>query len=336
MRVGFNETCLEHDTGPRHPETADRLRSVRRSVDAVHGGRVTEPEPATRETIEAIHDASYVGAIHDISRSGGGTLDADTVASEGTWDAALASAGLAEWAAHTAATTEAATDIPFALGRPPGHHALSNEAMGFCIFNNAAVAAQSIITAGMAETVAIFDWDVHHGNGTEEIFLDRADVPFVSIHQDDIYPGSGPLDELGIDAGAGANLNIPLAPGANTASYVLTMDELVSPWLIRHTPDVILVSAGFDAHQDDPISRMSVTTEGFGLLTKAVLEIAATTGASVGFILEGGYNLEALAEGVQMVHSVCGGYDPEPPVTVARDVDRDVIHSAQQLHGLGS
>lgn len=336
MRVGFNETCLDHDTGPRHPETADRLRSVRRSIDAVHGGNVTEPEPAARETVATVHDMAYVESIYEISQDGGGTLDADTVASEGTWDAALASAGLAEWAAKTAAKPDAPSNIPFALGRPPGHHALSNEAMGFCIFNNAAVAAQSVIDSGAAETVAIFDWDVHHGNGTEEIFLDRADVPFVSIHQDNIYPGTGHLDELGIDDGVGANLNVPLLPGANTASYILTMDELVSPWLVQHDPDLILVSAGFDAHLDDPISRMSVTTEGFGLLTQSVLETAAETDATVGFVLEGGYNLEALAEGVQMVHSVCGGYEPAPPTMTPRDSDHDRIAAAQNLHGLGS
>ena len=336
MKFGYNRTCLDHDPGPRHPETADRLEAITEMLETTHTARLRHPDPADPETVTAVHAAEYVRSIEQISANGGGVLDSDTVASERTWEAALASVGLAEWAAMEAAEAEKSADIPFALCRPPGHHALFDEAMGFCIFNNAAVAAQAAIDADRAETVAIVDWDVHHGNGTEELFLDRSDVPFVSVHEDGLYPGSGRLSEQGEGNGDGATLNLPLEPGAGTASFVALFEEVIGPWLERHDPELLLISAGFDAHRNDPISRMELTTEGYGSLAARILDIGTRIGCDIGYILEGGYGLDTLTAGVEMVHSVCNGYQPESPTDAVRESDRERIERAKRIHGIGS
>lgn len=332
MRFGYSETCLEHDPGSRHPESPDRLRAVRATLESEHGARFQEPPPASRSAVTAVHEDQYVEDIEAMAADGGGRWDSDTVLNGASWDAALASAGLAIWAGEAAVPAADRDQLPFALGRPPGHHAVAADAMGFCLFNNAAVATQALLDAGTADRVAIFDWDVHHGNGTQAIFLDRPDVPYISIHEEGLYPGTGALEETG----AGATLNVPLSPGAEDAAYFATVDRVIDPWLERHDPDVLLVSAGFDAHRHDPISRMAVSTEGFGRLTESVLAIAEAMDTRLGMILEGGYGLDTLAESVRMVHRVCGGYEPAPPESTLRPVDDDRIDAARSVHGLGS
>lgn len=336
MRFGYNEACLDHETGVRHPETADRLRAIRQRLEHVHSAREKNPAPASRDRIEAVHDPVYVHEIKEFVVDGGGSWDADTVLSDGSWDAALASAGLAIWAAEGAVSLERRREIPFAIGRPPGHHATVDEAMGFCLFNNVAVAAQAAIDSGEAERVAIVDWDVHHGNGTQAIFYPRGDVFYASIHEKGLYPGTGRIDETGTGPGRGATLNIPLSSGAETSAHVNAVSRVVEPWLIAADPDLVLVSAGFDAHRHDPISRMAVSTEGFGLLTDQLLSIAGRTNARIGFVLEGGYGLDTLAEGVAMVHEVCAGYSPTSPSTELRDIDHERIEAVRSRHGLGS
>lgn len=336
MRFGYSETCLEHDTGPRHPESSDRLRAIRQRIEDAPGGRFVDPEPADRETVMAVHDAEYVAELESFCAAGGGSWDSDTVLSTESWTAALASAGLAIWASLDARPADEASAIPFALGRPPGHHALADDAMGFCLFNNAAVGAQAALDAGEAETVAIVDLDVHHGNGTQDIFFDRGDVGYASIHEAGLYPGTGAIDEVGRDEGEGRTVNVPLVAGAETVAYLVAIDELIRPWLDAFDPDVLLVSAGFDAHRHDPISRMAVTTEGFGALTERLLAWSRDTGTAVGFVLEGGYGLDTLADGVAMVEEVCGGYEPIEPDGTLREDDRDRIDEARARHGLGS
>ncbi len=336
MRFGYDEVCLRHDPGPRHPETPDRLLAIRQALEASHGARFITADPVDHATVTSVHDPSYVDLIEETCANGGGQLDQDTVVSEDSWRAARTSVGLAIDAARAAGHDVDRGATPFALGRPPGHHAVADRGMGFCIFNNVAVAAQNVIDEGLADVVAIVDWDVHHGNGTEAIFYDRSDVPFASIHEAGLYPGTGPVEETGGDAGSGATLNIPLQPGATTAAYIQALDRAIEPWLDAHDPDLILVSAGFDAHEYDPISRMAVTTEGFGQMTDRLLTMADEMCAGLAFVLEGGYGLDTLSDGVTKVHEVCHGYEPAPEPDTIREPDEAVIDEARSIHGLGS
>lgn len=336
MRFGFAEACLEHDPGPRHPESADRLEAIRRALDRTHGSTFEAPGRADPDDIRRVHTDEHVAHIERVCETGGGSLDSDTVVSEESWVASLASAGGALWAAREARPESAQAEIPFALCRPPGHHALSDRAMGFCLFNNVAVAAEVALDDEDIDGVGILDWDVHHGNGTEEIFLDRPDVHFASIHEEGLYPGTGGIEETGAGSGEGATLNCPLFSGAGPATYVQTMDRIVVPWFVDHDPDLLLVSAGFDAHEHDPISRMRVTTESYGLLTRRVLDLADSIDARIGFVLEGGYGLGTLSESVVMVNDVCNGYKPVEAVDEPREKDRDRIDRIRDVHGLGS
>jgi acetoin utilization deacetylase AcuC-like enzyme len=336
MKFGYSDTCLDHDTGARHPESPDRLRAIRRGLTDGHGVEYVEAAASDRERIDAVHDGEYVDSLETFCGAGGGNWDADTVVSEGTWDAALQSAGLAEWAAEAALSGEEGRQTPFSIGRPPGHHAVEDDAMGFCFFNNVAVAAQSALDTGDAERVAIFDWDVHHGNGTQDIFYDQGDVFYASIHEDGLYPGTGHVEETGTDAGEGTTMNIPFAPGTTTAAYLAALSEAIGPAIEAFDPDLFLISAGFDPHEHDPISRMRVSTEGFGCLAAAVREIADDADASLGFVLEGGYGLDTLSDSIRKVHEVFDGYQPVQPDDEVTDKARDVIESVktQEFAGL--
>ncbi|MGM0592116.1 MAG: histone deacetylase family protein [Halobacteriota archaeon] len=336
MQFGYNETCLEHDTGSRHPETADRLRAIRRGLVRHHGVEYVTPNPATEEAVRSVHDATYVDEIRQFCADGGGNWDPDTVACEATWDAALASAGLSQWAALEAVAGADGRETPFALGRPPGHHAIVDDAMGFCFFNNAAVAAQTVLDSTDVERVAIIDWDVHHGNGTQDIFYDRGDVLYVSIHEDGLYPGTGDAEETGEGSGTGATLNVPLSAGAGDVAYLRAFDDLLTPVVTRFDPGLVLVSAGFDAHRHDPISRMRVSTEGYALMTDRVRSLSDASDAAVAFVLEGGYGLDTLAEGVAIVHETFDGRQPMDPDEEASATTRDQLSEFREIHGLGS
>jgi acetoin utilization deacetylase AcuC-like enzyme len=312
MNFGYREVCLAHDTGERHPETADRLRAIRRRLAESHEVSYADPPAVERELLERIHESDYLTELESFCADGGGSWDADTVAVEETWEAALASAGLAVWAATEALEDPARRETPFALSRPPGHHAPADDAMGFCFMNNAVLGAEAALAAG-ADRVAILDWDVHHGNGTQELCYDRADIFPVSIHEDGLYPGTGAIPDTGQGDGAGYTLNAPLPPGSRTVDYLAIIESVVTPTLSAYDPDLLLVSAGFDAHEHDPISRMRISTEGFGALTAALGDLATAVDAGLGFVLEGGYGLDCLAESIQMVNKTCGGYCPPTP-----------------------
>lgn len=334
MNFGYSDTCLGHDTGDRHPETPDRLRAIKRGLTKKHGVEYVEADPASVAAVEAVHDPAYVEEIEEFCATGGGNWDPDTVAVEETWDAALQSAGLAEWTAEAALDGASGRETPFSIGRPPGHHALSDDAMGFCFFNNAAVAAQAALDA--VDRVAIVDWDVHHGNGTQEIFEDRPDVFYASLHEEGLYPGTGAADEAGTGDGEGTTCNVPLPAGTDDGGYLYAVEEVIAPATERFDPDLLLVSAGFDAHRHDPISRMRVSTDGFGHLTIALREIADAASAPIAFVLEGGYGLDTLSEGVAMVHETFDGHTPVEIDSEPSEEVEELVAELHGIHGLGS
>lgn len=336
MKFGHREICLEHDTGPRHPETADRIRAIRQGLRKRHGVEYYEGELADRAEISAVHDPDYLDDLEAFCADEGGTWDADTVAVEETWDAARASAGLARWAVETAIDGAEGRRTPFSIGRPPGHHAEVDEAMGFCFFNNAAIAAQWAIDSDTTDVdrVAIFDWDVHHGNGTQNIFYDNDDVYYASIHERGLYPGTGNISESGDSDGENTTLNVPLPGGSGDVEYQTAVDELFDPAIETFDPDLLIVSAGFDAHRHDPISRMRLSTEGYGYLTDQLREIANRQDSALAFVLEGGYSLEALSESVGMVHEVFDGREPVVPDGDVSSKAKDVIDDVADAHGL--
>jgi acetoin utilization deacetylase AcuC-like enzyme len=292
-----------HDTGPGHPERADRvtaaLERLRASGLSDEVARAIAPE-CDRAALLRVHDERHVRAVQAAIESGARVLDeGDTRVSSGSWRAALESAGGAVLAVEKVLRGEWAN--AFVAARPPGHHAGRNQAMGFCVFNNVAVAAAHLSEDLGVERIAIVDWDVHHGNGTQAVFERDPRVFYASLHQWPLYPGTGARSERGVGAGAGTTLNLPQPAHAGDAQWLAAFEGELLPALERFDPRFVLVSAGFDAHRDDPLAQTELTTSAFGTMTRHLLQLAGSCCAGrLVSLLEGGYDLRALSDSVEL------------------------------------
>ena len=304
-RTGFvyHPHATRHRTGPGHPECAGRLQAIIERLEecgALDDAERHEPAPAAVDQIAAIHAETYIRHVEKACREGASMVDTeDTAISADSYSAALLAAGGALDAVDR--LMDGRWQNAFVACRPPGHHAERDLAMGFCLFNNVAVAAAYLRQHHDVERVAILDWDVHHGNGTQHAFEADPAVHYTSLHQWPLYPGTGRADERGIEAGRGATLNCLMAPGQGDDDYRRVIEEQVLPELDRFAPQVMLISAGFDAHQADPLSATRVTETGYLEMTRLVTALAAQhAGGRVLSLLEGGYDLDALAASVQI------------------------------------
>jgi acetoin utilization deacetylase AcuC-like enzyme len=317
----------DHDTGTWHPERKARLRAV---DDALHGDELAgivaplAPRLATIDELALVHDPRYLDALLALSEAGGGDLDPDTVSSSGSWTTARWAAGTALAAVDALRAGEA--DAAFVAIRPPGHHATANRGMGFCLLNNVAVAAAALAEAG--ERVVVLDWDVHHGNGTQAIFWDDSRVLYVSTHQWPAYPGTGRATETGGEAAPGSTVNVPLPPGATGDVALAALDEVVAPAVDRFAPTWLLISAGFDAHRDDPLAELAWSSGDYAALARRVREWVPAR--RVVALLEGGYDLDALARSVTAtVAALAGGDAAAEPVTNGGPGRDAVAHAAR-------
>jgi acetoin utilization deacetylase AcuC-like enzyme len=306
-----DEAMRDHDPGPLHPERAARLDAIREALERrpVAGVAWRRAGAASPEEVARVHLPAYVAEV-DRARGLAVDLDPDTHLSEKSVDAAYLAAGAAGAAARLAM---GGGPPSFALVRPPGHHAEHGRAMGFCVFNNVAVAAEAALGAG-ARRVLIVDWDVHHGNGTQHLFEGRRDVLVFNTHRFPFYPGTGGLRQVGRGEGEGYTINVPLPPGMGDGDYGAVFRDLLAPVAAGFQPDIVLISAGFDAHRDDPLGGMNVSAEGFASLCAEVKGVAAAhAGGRLALVLEGGYDLDGLATSVHACVEVLAGSTPPPP-----------------------
>ncbi len=326
----------EHTPPPGHLERPER-QDVMAAVAAQwrqRGGLLAEPAPAPLDTILRVHSAGFVGAL--ASAAGRAMmLDPDTFTSAESWNVTQMAAGAA--VAAVDAVVEGRVSRAAALVRPPGHHSSRDQARGFCLVNNAAVAAAHALARGLAR-VAIIDFDVHHGNGTQEIFVADPRVLYVSTHQCPLYPGTGPADDAGAGRGRGYTVNVPMERGATDGDYALVFDDIVAPVTSRFKPELVLISAGFDAHEEDPIGGMRLSANGFARLTGQLCAVADDCAAGrVVLVTEGGYHLRALAASLAAsLSAMDGGMEPVPVPGEGGGASGRGLAAAQQARAVQS
>ncbi|MEZ5077726.1 MAG: histone deacetylase [Solirubrobacterales bacterium] len=316
--------CLEHDPSaqlPGHPDVPARLVEIERLLSERdwRGCERREAPAATEAELRLVHSERQVRTVAELAEAGGGAIDADTYVGEASYRAALHAAGGA--GAMARALLGGEDTAGFCAMRPAGHHAEPDRSMGFCLFNNVAIAAELAVRELGAERVLVFDWDVHHGNGTVEAFRHRDDVLVAGIHQAGIYPGSGPIGDAGSGPGTGYTINLPVPAGSEEAVWLSLVEHIVVPVAGSFDPDLVLIAAGFDGHRTDPLGGCRLDTASFAKMACFLRDAAAAAGAPIGAVLEGGYEPLALAESVAATVAALGGEGetvsaaPEPILT---------------------
>ena len=322
----YHPAYLEHVMGD-HPEAAGRLLGILAALDArgITENDLRKPCAADPDLLAAVHDPRYIAALEKGAESGGGYWDADTYISPGSYKAAVMAAGGAVAAVDAVMTGE--QRAAFALVRPPGHHALYNSAMGFCLLNNVAIAAHHTARKYGVERVMIVDWDVHHGNGTQDLFYNSRNILFFTTHQYPFYPGTGAITETGEGSGEGYTVNVPLPAGVGDEGYIQVFDRVLVPLARRYKPQLVLISAGYDAHIADPLGEMAVSVAGFAEMALKVRRLAdELCEGRVAAILEGGYNIEALAQSVVATIGMLGTAS-DAPQTKEEPEKRETMHA---------
>ena len=292
---------------PTHPDTPERLIAIERALAEREwlGWERREAPPATEGELQLVHRAEHVESIRELCLAGGGAIDADTFVGEASYRAALHAAGGA--CAMTRALLGGEDRTGFCALRPSGHHAEPGRAMGFCLFNNVAIAAELAVRELGTDRVLVLDWDVHHGNGTAEVFSSRSDVLYLSIHQAGIYPGTGPSSDFGSGEGEGFTINLPVPAGADEEIWLSLVEHIVLPVAMSFEPDRVLVSAGFDAHRADPLAGCRLEADSFAKIACHVRDLASRLEAPLGVVLEGGYEPDALTESVAATLAALSG-----------------------------
>lgn len=329
-----SDLFLEHDPGEWHPESPKRLEAIHELLDKsdITGLKVIDPRPATREEITLIHTPAHYDRIEKTKGKAQSYLDADTQTSARSFEAALAAAGGLIDLVDKVIKGE--LDNGFALVRPPGHHAEPHTPMGFCLFNNIAVAAAWALQEHDLSRIMIIDWDLHHGNGTQSAFYTDPDVLYVSTHLFPFYPGSGSLSEIGIDRGKGYTINVPMKPMHNDDDYTAIFQQIVNPLIHCYKPELILVSAGFDIHKSDPMQGMALTPAGFAAMTHILKKAAEEVcGGKLVFTLEGGYDFIGEAISVEkMLQILSGNTNNGSQLAATQPQGPSVINQVRKVH----
>ncbi len=334
LAVVADPVFLKHFTPGGHPERAERLAVLLALMDSFQDPRVARlaAQPADWSWIGSVHSALHLEKLRASAGRPLTQFDPDTWAGPESLETALCAAGSCIQLVEKVVSGE--FDSAFAMVRPPGHHAERDRAMGFCLINNIAVAAERALALPGVRRVAIFDYDVHHGNGTQEIFENRGDVLYLSVHQHPLYPGTGAFRESGVGEGRGCTVNFPAPPGMGNHFYAAMMDELVTPILIQYEPDLVLASAGFDAHHADPLASMDLDTQGYRYIASRLNSVAARVcGGKIVYVLEGGYDLNALEHSVMATLQTTLDNDFPDQLRDESDTGRDWRRRAREVHG---
>jgi acetoin utilization deacetylase AcuC-like enzyme len=333
--VVIDREYLKHLPGESHPERPERIQALLNLAGALDKQmfELASPRAATRADVEYTHGADHVRLVESTSKHNRYALDGDTITCRDSFGVALLAVGGFLTLLDAIASKQSSNG--FALVRPPGHHALRDHAMGFCLFNTMAIGAEYLKRVYGAKKILIMDWDVHHGNGTQAAFYDDPTVLFISTHQFPFYPGSGAVNETGVGAGEGFTLNVPLPAGCTDVEYLQVFQDIVVPAAEKFQPEWILVSAGFDPHQRDPLGGMNVTEEGFGAMARLLLVLANRfADGRIAFLLEGGYDLAGLRDSVAAVLAAMKTQAPPPAghLPLAESRIEPVIRRILQVH----
>jgi acetoin utilization deacetylase AcuC-like enzyme len=333
--VVIDQGYLKHLPGESHPERPERIQALLNLAGALDKQmfELASPRAATRADVEYTHGADHVRLVESTSKLNRYALDGDTITCRDSFGVALLAVGGFLTLLDAIASKQSSSG--FALVRPPGHHALRDRAMGFCLFNTMAVGAEYLKRVYGAKKILIMDWDVHHGNGTQAAFYDDPTVLFISTHQFPFYPGSGAVNEIGVGAGEGFTINVPLPAGCTDAEYLQVFQDIVVPAAEKFQPEWILVSAGFDPHRRDPLAGMNVTEEGFGAMARSLLGLADRfADGRIAFLLEGGYDLAGLRDSVAAVLAAMQTQTPPPAghLPLAESRIEPIIRRILQVH----